>query len=118
MMDGTEEMKKLEELELSPLPWFLKEGTDVPCYRLYGVDGLAGVPIVSEDGTIENSPDAFMFVAAPSLYESLYEAVCCYCRGRVCCDKHRNACLDKDDEALSSCPAKRWRKALAKAMVV
>ena len=102
-------MKRLDELGISPAPW--KAHTDEDFDSNDEVRGKNNELILCDAPHV----DARLIAAAPDLYECLHEAVCNYCRDRICWDRYRNECLRKDDEALSSCPGKRWRKALEKA---
>ena len=108
-------MKRLEELDISPAPWQATCNDAETTTWVFSRATTADVATMCAVKRERCNADARLIAAAPDLYECLHEAVCNYCRDRICWDRYRNECLRKDDEALSSCPGKRWRKALEKA---
>ena len=58
-------MKTLEQLGISPAPWYIEENTGE--YYKY--------PIVDDCGNFENNNDERLIAAAPELYESLRECL-------------------------------------------
>lgn len=66
-------MKTLEELGVSPAPWHIKDGTDVPCMKCEHRE----VPLVDTYGCFENVNDVYIVAAAPELYEALAALLNC-----------------------------------------
>ena len=64
-------MKTLEELGISPAPWYIEENTGVLCAK----SEYYKYPIVDDCGNFENNNDERLIAAAPELYESLRECL-------------------------------------------
>lgn len=60
-------MKTIEQLGISPAPWHIKDGTDVPCMKCEHGE----IPLVDAYGSFENVNDVYIIAAAPELYEAL-----------------------------------------------
>lgn len=67
-------MKTLEQLGISPAPWYIEKNTGVLCAK----SEYYKYPIVDDDGNFENNNDKLLISAAPDLYEALYDVVA-YC---------------------------------------
>ena len=64
-------MKTLEQLGISPTPWYIEENTGVLCAK----SEYYKYPIVDDCGNFENNNDKRLIAAAPELYESLRECL-------------------------------------------
>ena len=64
-------MKTLEELGISPAPWYIEENTGVLCAK----SEYYKYPIVDDCGNFENNNDERLIAAAPELYEALRECL-------------------------------------------
>ena len=60
-------MKTLEQLGISPAPWYIEKNTGVLCAK----SEYYKYPIVDDDGNFENNNDKLLIAAAPELYEAL-----------------------------------------------
>lgn len=67
-------MKTLEQLGISPSPWYIEKNTGVLCAK----SEYYKYTIVDDDGNFENNNDKLLIAAAPDLYEALYDVVA-YC---------------------------------------
>lgn len=64
-------MKTLEQLGISPAPWYVEENTGVLCAK----SEYYKHPIVDDCGNFENNNDKRLIAAAPDLYEALRECL-------------------------------------------
>ena len=64
-------MKTLDQLGISPAPWYIEENTGVLCAK----SEYYKHPIVDDCGNFENNNDMRLIAAAPELYEALREIV-------------------------------------------
>ena len=60
-------MKTLEQLGISPAPWYIEKNTGVLCAKSERYKH----PIVDDCGNFENNNDKLLISAAPELYEAL-----------------------------------------------
>ena len=60
-------MKTLEQLGISPAPWYIEKDTGVLCAK----SEYYKYPIVDDCGNFENNNDERLAAAAPELYEAL-----------------------------------------------
>ena len=60
-------MKTLEQLGISPAPWYIEKNTGVLCAKSERYKH----PIVDDCGSFENNNDKRLIAAAPDLYEAL-----------------------------------------------
>ena len=60
-------MKTLEQLGISPAPWYIEKNTGVLCAK----SEYYKYPIVDDCGNFENNNDERLIAAAPELYEAL-----------------------------------------------
>ena len=67
-------MKPIEQLGISPAPWYIEKNTGVLCAK----SEYYKYPIVDDDGNFENNNDKLLIAAVPDLYEALYDVVA-YC---------------------------------------
>ena len=71
-------MKAIEQLGISPAPWYIEKNTGVLCAKSEHYKH----PIVDDCGNFENENDKRLIAAAPDLYNSLLgllEIVCVDC---------------------------------------
>ena len=66
-------MKTLEQLGISPTPWYIEKNTGVLCAKSEHYKH----PIVDDCGNFENNNDKRLISAAPELYESLAALLNC-----------------------------------------
>ena len=66
-------MKTLEQLGISPAPWYIEKNTGVLCAK----SEYYKYPIVDDDGNFENNNDKLLIAAAPGLYEALAAMLSC-----------------------------------------
>lgn len=106
-------MKSLEQLGISPAPWYIEKETGVLCAQ----SEYYKHPIVDDCGNFDNKNDKRLIAAAPELYKCLCEAmrvVGIECRG---CE--RDDCqmkLSFADRTIYNCERLcEWRAALEKA---
>ena len=64
-------MKTLEQLGISPAPWYIEKNTGVLCAKSERYKH----PIVDDYGNFENNNDKRLIAAAPELYAALFEMV-------------------------------------------
>lgn len=106
-------MKTLDQLGISPAPWYIEGNTGVLCAKSEHYKH----PIVDDCGNFENNNDKRLIAAAPKLYEALREAIEYTCKDCV----YHIATFDddklKDEECIlrEPCKAHEWRAALADA---
>ena len=66
-------MKTLEQLGISPMPWYIEKNTGVICSKSEHYKH----PIVDDCGNFENNNDKHLIAAAPELYEALSALLLC-----------------------------------------
>ena len=66
-------MKTLEQLGISPAPWYIEKETMVLCAK----SEYYKYPIVDDCGNFENDNDMRLTAAAPELYEALASMLLC-----------------------------------------
>ena len=66
-------MKTLEQLGISPEPWYIEKNTGVLCAK----SERYKYPIVDDCGNFENNNDERLIAAAPDLYEALAAMLLC-----------------------------------------
>ena len=64
-------MKTLEQLGISPAPWYIEKNTGVLCAKSERYKH----PIVDDYGNFENNNDKLLIAAAPDMYKTEYELV-------------------------------------------
>lgn len=107
------EMKTLEELGISPAPWYIEENTGVLCAK----SEYYKYPIVDDCGNFENNNDERLIAGAPELYKCLREAIIAVCGMCRYCSVHKSY-IHKSYKCKApkrKCAAKAWRTALAAA---
>lgn len=66
-------MKTIEQLGISPMPWYIEKNTGVICSKSEHYKH----PIVDDCGNFENNNDACLIAAAPELYEAIGALLSC-----------------------------------------
>ena len=66
-------MKTLEQLGISPAPWYIEESTGVLCAK----SEYYKHPIVDDFGNFENNNDKRIVAATPDLHEALAAMLSC-----------------------------------------
>ena len=66
-------MKTLEQLGISPAPWYIEKNTGVLCAKSERYKH----PIVDDCGDFENNNDKRLIAATPDLYEALAAMLLC-----------------------------------------
>lgn len=66
-------MKTIDQLGISPAPWYIEESTGVLCAK----SEYYKYPIVDDCGNFENDNDNRLISAAPELYEALAALLSC-----------------------------------------
>lgn len=66
-------MKTLEQLDISPAPWYIEKNTGVLCAK----SEYYKYTIVDDCGNFENDNDLRLTAAAPELYEALAAMLSC-----------------------------------------
>ena len=97
-------MKTLEQLGISPAPWYIEENTGVLCAK----SEYYKHPIVDDYGNFENNNDKRLIAAAPELYEALLDLLFGY---NGCC----GLCEGHGFSDCSACNRSKARAALEKA---
>ena len=64
-------MKTLEQLGISPAPWYIEKNTGVLCAK----SEYYKHPIVDDCGNFENNNDKRLIAASPKLYAACYEMI-------------------------------------------
>lgn len=101
-------MKTIEQLGISPAPWYIEENTGVLCAK----SEYYKHSIVDDCGEFENSNDKRLIAAAPDLYKCLHDAIIAICRMCQYCSVHQSY----ECKGLKrKCFVKVWRKVIADA---
>ena len=66
-------MKTLDQLGISPAPWYIEKDTGVLCAK----SEYYKYPIVDDCGNFENNNDERLIAAAPDIYEALAAILSC-----------------------------------------
>lgn len=66
-------MKTIEQLGISPTPWYIEKNTGVLCEK----SEYYRHPIVDDCGNFENNNDKLLIATAPELYEALAALLSC-----------------------------------------